>query len=159
MKKQTRIGLIVLVTLMLTMTLTIPGLADKLTAPDTCGLKFYITNVSNNLFTTESIPGGEFTIVGWVDGTLINTCTGGGIPFGEPVEGKPGSFTWLSYADLKDLDAWDWTPASATITADSADVKYVAWVWDTDNRSYKTTYWEITIYPNGNYEFYEEYTP
>jgi hypothetical protein len=159
MKKQTRIGLMVLVTLMLTLALTIPGLAEKPTAPEDCMLAFPITNKANNILTTESIPG-VHAIVDWVEGTLINTCSGDGIPFGEIVEGETGVFTWLSYADLADLDGWDWTSTSATLTADSADIAHDwRWVWDTDDNAYKSTYWELTIYSDGNFVLTKEYTP
>lgn len=160
MKKHTRIGLMFLATLILTLTLTIPGLAEKPTAQTTCGLSFLITNAYGNVLTTEGIPGGEFTIVGWVDDTLINTCTGDGIPFGEPVEDKNGTFTWLTYDDLQYIDGWDWTEDSATMTsADAPNGDTWLWVWDADDTSYKSTFWEATIYPDGSYEFSKVYTP
>ena len=156
MNKRTRIGLMILVTVGLLLSLTIPGLAEKPTAPVDCIMQYPVTHNSNNSVITRNLPG-ELTIEGWINGTLINLCTGV-VPFGEPVDDK-GTFTWFEYDDLADLENCEWSEEMATFNTVGDTGRDFVFLWDTDDTIHKATNWEVVIYPNGDFVFTKEYTP
>lgn len=155
MKKQTKISLMVLVTLILTLALTIPGLAEE-TYGD-CQIQFPVYSPGNGIDTILMAVPGVYTTMVWQDGTLVNFCEGV-VPFEEPAVGK-GKQTFLSYDDLAFLDSFTWTEESAIVTPETYTGEGTLWVFDTDGTAYPATDWSITIYPEGNFEFYKEYTP
>ncbi len=152
MNKQTRIGLMFLVTLILTLVLAIPGLAGDPTLGE-C-IMDYPAGRNNANYVRVTLPG-ELTFVGWVDGTLINVCEGE-VPFGEPTQGK-GKLTFYSYDDLAALEIFvvtdEYTYASVDTMGGSVRVL------DTDGTEFTSTYWMAAIYPEGNFVFTKEYTP
>jgi hypothetical protein len=157
MKKQTRIGLLILITVILTLALAIPGLADDPTYGD-CIMSYpaaIITGTTGPEYISIALPG-QLTFVGWVDGTLINVCEGE-VPFGETAVGK-GKLTFYSYDDLADLEeifvvTEDYTYASFDTMGGRVNV------YDLEGNSFRSTYWKAAIYPEGNFVFTKEYTP
>jgi hypothetical protein len=158
MKKYTRIGLMVLVTLILTLALVIPGLADDPTLGD-C-IMDYPASTSAGTTGPEYIRlplSGQTTFVGWnaENTTLINICEGE-VPFGEPAVGK-GKLTFYTYEELATLDFF-------VVTDDYTYASYDTYggtvrVFDEDGTEYTSTYWIGKIYPEGTFVFIKEYTP
>jgi len=156
MKKQTRIGLMLLATLILTLALTIPGLADDPTLGD-C-IMDYPAATKNGTTGPEyiriALPG-QLTTMDWDGDTLINVCEGE-VPFGEPAVGK-GKLTFYTYDELATLDFFvvenDFTYASSETFGGTVKVL------DPEGNEYTSTYWQGTIYPDGHFVFTKEYTP
>lgn len=156
MKKYTRIGLMFLATLILTLALTISGLADDPILGE-CIMDYPAATKNGTTgpdYIRIALPG-QTTFMDWVDGTLINVCEGE-VPFGEPAQGK-GKLTFYSYDDLANLEIFvvteDYTYASFDTMGGSVRVL------DTDGTEYTSTYWMAAIYSEGNFVFTKEYTP
>lgn len=155
MKKQTRIGLMVLVTLIITLALTIPGLADDPTLGE-CHLNFPADTPSGVFIDMMGVPG-ELTIEGDVQTTLENMCVGT-VPFGESAHGN-GKITFFTYKELASLDSFVVEHGYTYVDDETYTGSLAADVYDTDGTAYPVTDWYAKIYPNGAYEFYKEYTP
>lgn len=154
MKKHTKIGLMLLVTVVLLLAMVVPALARK-ELPEECSLLFPSTNnsVTNNL--NLRLPG-LYTFFGEIDGKVVNICEGE-VPFGEPI--NPGN-TWLEYEDLNGLGRWEWSEEVATFTiTEDEDFAVWAWVYDEDGSKYVSTSAYVEVYPEGNYIFYKYYNP
>jgi hypothetical protein len=155
MKKQTRIALVLGIALILSLALTIPGLADDPVTYGDCQIQFPTYNPGSSS-TTWGAPG-EYTVMEWEDGTLINVCEGN-VPFEEPVHGK-GKLIYFSYDALATLDSFVVYPEYTYVDDETYTGSLTANVYDTDGTVYPVTDWYAKFYPNGAYEFYREYTP
>ncbi|MFN2236529.1 MAG: hypothetical protein ACK2U1_20055 [Anaerolineales bacterium] len=156
MTKQTRIGLMALVTVLLLLAMALPGLA-KTEPPEDCITRYPVYNPAGNVISSSlfTLPGEiDFDNSGWIGEELINVCIGE-VPFGVTVK----KFNWLAYDDLKLLASWDWseTVAIRTVTEDD-NVR--AWVWDFDEeKAYQSTSGWLEIYPDGTFTLYKVYVP
>lgn len=156
MKKYTRIGLMFLATLILTLALTISGLADDPILGE-CIMDYPAATKNGTTgpdYIRIALPG-QTTFMDWVDGTLINICEGV-VPFGEPAAGK-GKLTFYTYDELATLDFFveenDFTYASSETYGGTVRVL------DPEGNEYTSTYWIGKIYPEGTFVFIKEHTP
>ncbi len=153
MKKHTRIGLIVVVTVILLLALTVPGLAKK-GSSTSCEMRVLTVDKAGNLhfdymFYSEGLQIYE------EDGILYNYCEGT-IPFGENI--KPGMW----YGDFVDYCTFfeDYEPCSGNLfTLDAGDVDAETRVVDLDNVRYWATWWSLEIDSDGNFIGLKEYDP
>jgi len=158
MSKKFQISLIVLVAVLLTLVLSIPGLARQpLEIDPNCGVVVPIVNKSGNIYQTMTIYMALNAY--WEGGTLYNYCTGI-IPWGEELLDFPG-WRLLTFNEMCEY-------YSGYVECDK-NFSYTdptIWYWDTtslydpvDDVALPTDVWNVTMYRNGEFLFYKEYTP
>jgi len=154
MNKQTRIGLIVLITIVLLLVITIPSLAKK-EEPYQCHVDAPV--VSNGGHISEIEIYGELEAY-WKDGTLFNYCTGV-LPFGEPLEDGLG-WRYLTFDEVCE-QLGDKVECNGAILYSDKEI------WETDVVVYNpdtgellaATDYSVTFHKKGDFTFYKEYVP
>ena len=151
MNKKTRIGLMVLVTILVLLAMTVPGLAEE--EEPKCLVGILITD-----------KGGEFIIKNyyvdltayWDDDTLINICTGN-LPFG-----KLYLKDWWFATFKQTCDYWgDRVVCSQGVLYTDPTLWGSGYnIYDPNTGEFlEADYYWVTAHANGYLEFYMEYTP
>ena len=156
MTKHAKIGLMLLVTVVLLLTLVLPGFAKKDESYQ-CYITTLVVNKGGN-YLTEHILYGDLEAY-WVDNTLYNYCTGK-VPFGEPIDTGEG----LSFATFDEVCKYYGDLNLATCSQNELYTDSSLWqenivLYNPDEGSLlDATYYDFTVHKNGKFLFYKEYT-
>ena len=153
MKKHTRIGLIVVVTVILLLALTVPGLAKK-GSNTSCEMRVLTVDNAEKLHFDYMFFSGSLVIS--EEGDIVKNYCEGKIPFGAKI--NPGMW----YGDFADYCAFfvDYEPCSGNLfTIDKGDIDEGTRVVDLDNVRYWATWWSLEIDSDGNFVGFKEYDP
>lgn len=152
MNKQIRIGLIALITIILLLVLTVPGLANK--PKPFCAVRVLTIDDAGNVNNRYWLEGDLNAY--WKKGTLYNECTGQ-IPFGEKISEMWSYASFETWCErLPEVDPCKDGP----FFIDKEDYTTVVSIFDPRAEdTYFATYYELTVWENGDFFYYKEYAP
>lgn len=157
MNTRTRIGLIVLITAALVLAVVIPALARKpIETDENCYVSMPIIHKDGKTYAFTNIYGALDAY--WEAGTLYNFCTGI-IPWGEELDIP--AWRLLTFNETSDYFS-DFIICEQSYCYTNPDLWFTIThqIYDpVDGITYGTEVWEVTIYRNGEFLFYKEYTP